>query len=80
VLFTGLHLSKARALRWDAVDMNKRVAHVCRTVALGVVEERTKTRPDRFVRLNERAIHALEFAKIHAERRKLSTGKVAIPP
>lgn len=80
LVVTGLRLSKALALRWDAVDMNKRVAHVCRTVALGVVEERTKTRRDRFALLNERAIHALEFANIYADRRKLGTGKVTILP
>jgi len=38
----AMQLSEALALRWDAVDMTKRVAHVCRTVALGVMEERTK--------------------------------------
>lgn len=80
VFFTGLRLSEALALRWDAVDINKRVAHVCRTVALGIVEERTKTRSDRFVQLNERAMHALEFAKIYADRRKLGIGKVTITP
>ena len=78
--FTGLRLSEALALRWDAVDMSKRVAHVCRTVALGVVEERTKTGGDRFVLLNERAIHALEFAKVYAERRKSGAGRITETP
>ncbi|MFP3541657.1 hypothetical protein SB770_34605, partial [Pseudomonas sp. SIMBA_044] len=60
---------EALALSWDDVDVNKRVAHVRRTVALGKVEERTKTAGDRPILLNERALHALEFAKHYAQRR-----------
>ena len=74
--FTGLRLSEALALRWDAVDLEKRQVHVCRTVALGEVEERTKTGKDRFVLLNARALHALEFAKQYAQRRKKGVGKI----
>lgn len=80
VFFTGMRLSEALALRWDAVDLTKRVAHVCRTVALGVIEERTKTGCDRFVLLNERALHALAFAKAYAERRKSGAGRVTETP
>lgn len=54
--YTGLRLSEALALRWDAVDKVARTAHVCRTIALGEVEERTKTGFDRFVLLNDRAV------------------------
>ena len=53
---------------------------LCRTVALGVIEERTKNRGDRFVLLNERAMHALEFARAYAERRKMGVGKVTETP
>ncbi|TPG76347.1 tyrosine-type recombinase/integrase [Pseudomonas arsenicoxydans] len=74
--FSGMRLSEVAALRWDAVDLIKRQVHVCRTVALGVVEERTKTGKDRFVLLNERALHALEFARQYAERRKKGVGKI----
>lgn len=56
------------------------IAHVCRTVALGVIEERTKNRGDRFVLLNARAMHALEFARADAERRKMGVGKVTETP
>lgn len=69
VFYTGMRLSEALALRWDAVDLEGRIAHVCRTVALGEVEERTKTGNDRFVLLNDRALHALEFAKAYCQRR-----------
>ncbi len=72
VFYTGMRLSEALALRWDAVDLNRREAHVCRTVALGKVEERTKTGNDRVVLLNERAIHALYFAQAYCERRASS--------
>lgn len=69
VFFTGMRLSEALALRWDAVDEDARVAHVKRTVALGIVVERTKTGADRTVLLNDRALHALAFARKYAERR-----------
>ncbi|MCO8160942.1 site-specific integrase [Pseudomonas sp. 21LCFQ010] len=69
VFFTGMRLSEALALRWDAVDEVARVAHVKRTVALGIVVERTKTGTDRTVLLNERALHALAFARQYAQRR-----------
>ena len=56
MFFTGLRLSEALAVRWDVIDMEKRTVHVKRTVALGEVEERTKTGRDRFVLLNELGI------------------------
>lgn len=80
VFFTGLRLSEALALRWDAVDFHKKTVHVCRTVALGKIEERTKTGSDRFVLLNDRALHALRFAERYAELRKAGKGKVTSTP
>jgi len=80
MFFTGLRLSEGLALRWDAVDTTKKTAHVRRTIALGVVEERTKTGRDRFVLLNDRALHALEFAKQYAERRRLGKGQFTESP
>jgi integrase len=80
VFFTGLRLSEALALRWDAVDLEKRTAHICRTVALGKVEDRTKTNTDRFVLLNDRAMKALEFAKGYAERRRNGAGRIKETP
>ena len=80
VFFSGLRLSEALAVRWDAVDLEKKTVHVRRTIALGVVEERTKTGRDRFVLLNERALHAIEYAKGYAERRKDRKGKVTEMP
>ncbi|CAD5376774.1 Integrase [Pseudomonas sp. OF001] len=74
--YTGVRLSEGLALRWDAVDLGKRTAHICRTVALGVVEERTKTGADRVVLLNDRALHALEYALKYAERRAAGSGRL----
>ena len=80
VFFTGMRLSEALAMRWDAVDEEKRTAHVCRGIALGEVVERTKTGTDRFVLLNDRAMHALQFAREYANRRKSGKGKVLETP
>lgn len=80
VFFTGMRLSEALAMRWDAVDEEKKTAHVCRGIALGEVVERTKTGGDRFVLLNDRAMHALQFAREYAERRKKGKGKVLETP
>ncbi|UVL59262.1 tyrosine-type recombinase/integrase [Pseudomonas sp. B21-032] len=80
VFFSGVRLSEGLALRWDAVDLEKKVTHVKRTVALGEVVERTKTGKDRFVLLNERALHALEFAREYAERRRKGKGRVTESP
>ncbi|WP_459205953.1 tyrosine-type recombinase/integrase [Pseudomonas sp. MLB6B] len=80
MFFTGLRLSEGLALRWDTFDQTKKTIHVRRTIALGVVEERTKTGRDRFVLLNERALHALEFARQYAERRKLGKGQFTESP
>lgn len=74
--YTGVRLSEGLALRWDAVDLGKRTAHICRTVALGVVEERTKTGADRVILLNDRAMHALEYARQYAERRAAGDGRI----
>nr|WP_314493211.1 tyrosine-type recombinase/integrase [uncultured Pseudomonas sp.] len=80
MFFTGLRLSEGLALQWDTFDEAKRTIHVRRTIALGVVEERTKTGRDRFVLLNERALHALGFARQYAERRKLGKGQFTESP
>ncbi|MCY1445081.1 putative defective protein IntQ [compost metagenome] len=75
-----MRLSEALALRWDEIDLDKRVAHVCRTVALGKIVERTKTGKDRYVLLNERALHALDFARKYAERRAQGDGRLKAFP
>ena len=54
--------------------------HIRRTVALGELEERTKTGSDRFVLLNQRALRALWFAKVYADRRLLGVGRVTSTP
>ncbi|WP_244152916.1 site-specific integrase [Pseudomonas peli] len=80
LFFSGLRLSEALALRWESVDWNRKQVHVCRTVALGVVEERTKTKSARYVLLNERALRALWFALNYAERRQQGVGRVKTTP
>jgi integrase len=57
------------ALRWDEVDKKRRLANVCRIVADYQIEERTKTRNERQVMLNSRAMHAIEVAEVIAEQR-----------
>lgn len=71
-----MRLQEVIALRWDEVDFEKRQAHVCRVIVRGERKERTKTRKNRYVLLNERAIHALRFARTYLERRKKGKGKI----
>jgi integrase len=80
LFFSGLRLSEALALRWESVDWGRKQVHVCRTVALGKVEERTKTGCDRYVLLNERALRALWFAMTYAEQRLQGVGRVRATP
>lgn len=74
--FTGMRPQEIIALRWDEVDKEKRQVHVCRAIAQGVIKERTKTKKNRHVLLNDRALHALEFAEQYAKRRKAGSGSV----
>lgn len=67
--YSGMRTGELRALRWDEIDLEKRVAHVCRIVVDGVVEERTKTKYARKVMLNSRAMHALTEARKIADAR-----------
>ncbi|MCU9949809.1 site-specific integrase [Pseudomonas sp. PDM13] len=80
MFYSGLRIGEAIALQWDAVELQKRTVRVFRVVALGEVEERTKTHKDRTVLLNDRAIHALEFALAYAERRKMGEGRIKETP
>lgn len=80
MFFTGLRLSEALAVCWDVIEMEKRTVHVKGTVALGEVEESTKTGRDRFVLLNERALRAIQFARECADRRRHGKGAVTETP
>lgn len=80
MFYSGVRIAEALALQWDAVDIERKHVRVFRVVALGEVEERTKTHKSRTVLLNHRAIHALEFAKAYAERRKTSESRVKTTP
>lgn len=74
--YSGMRLGEIAALRWEEVNFEKRMVHVCRTVAKKQVVERTKTKKNRYVLLNDRAIHALEFAQQYAVRRLNGSGKI----
>lgn len=84
--YTGMRPSEIAALRWDEVDKQKRLANVCRIVADYKIEERTKTRNERQVMLNSRAMHAIEVAEQIAEqrakhsRRKQAKSPYVFPP
>ncbi|XXF24816.1 tyrosine-type recombinase/integrase [Pseudomonas sp. D1-1] len=67
--YTGMRPSEIAALRWGEIDKDKRLANVCRIVADYKIEERTKTRNERQVMLNSRALHALQVAEHIAEQR-----------
>jgi integrase len=67
--YCGMRTGELAALRWDEIDLEQRVAHVCRIVVESRVEERTKTKYARTVMLNSRAMNALAEAKKIAEAR-----------
>lgn len=74
--FTGMRLQEVIAMRWSEIDFDNRQAHVCRAIVRGEIKERTKTKKNRYVLLNDRAIHALRFAQTYIERRKKGSGKL----
>ncbi|WP_324710452.1 tyrosine-type recombinase/integrase [Pseudomonas citronellolis] len=61
--FTGMRPSEMTALKWSDVDMRKRTAHVGKVRVHGEIHQRVKTKRDRTVLLNDRAIHALEVVE-----------------
>ena len=67
--YSGMRTGEIAALRWDEVDIEQRVAHVCRIVVDGAVQERTKTKYARTVMLNSRALNALQRAREIADER-----------
>ncbi|MGF6706981.1 tyrosine-type recombinase/integrase [Pseudomonas frederiksbergensis] len=74
------------ALRWEEVNEEKRLVKVCWIVADYKIEERTKTRTERQVMLNSRALHAIEEAERIAKqrtqqsRRKQAKSPFVFPP
>ncbi|EQM72086.1 tyrosine-type recombinase/integrase [Pseudomonas tohonis] len=73
LFFTGMRPGEAFALRWDEVDEEARRAHVCRIVVDRGIEERVKTKNERDVLLNERALHALKEAKRIAKIKQMAS-------
>ena len=55
---------EAMALRWRELDTRSRRAKVCRIRLYGKIKERTKTKVSREVLLNDRALQALEKARL----------------
>lgn len=72
--YTGMRPSEILALRWEDINLEKRVAHVHKVMALGEIHHRTKTKKDRYVLLNPRALKALAFAKEYAAKRIAGEG------
>ncbi len=69
--FTGMRMGEVMGLRWDEIDTNKGIVHVCRIVVDQKIEERTKTGHTRLVMLNSRAQRALaEASKVRDLRRR----------
>lgn len=62
--YTGMRPGEAMALRWSEVDTRARRAKVCRIRLYGEIKERTKTKVSREVLLNDRALKALEKARL----------------
>ena len=62
--YTGMRPGEAMALRWSEIDTRNRTARVCRIRIYGKIQERTKTKTSREVLLNDRALHALEKARL----------------
>ncbi|MDT4836919.1 putative defective protein IntQ [compost metagenome] len=67
--YSGLRPGEQMALRWEEVDFKARSVHVCRIVVKGAVKERVKTKDERHVLLNERALHALREARALTQAR-----------
>lgn len=74
--YTGMRPGEIAALRWDEVDEQNRTAHVCRIVVDYEIQERTKTKEDRLVKLNSRAVHALETARTVQRLRAKQLGRL----
>lgn len=74
--YTGMRPSEILALRWEDINLEKRVAHVHKVMALGEIHHRTKTGKSRHVLLNDRAIKALAFAEEYATKRIAGEGAV----
>lgn len=73
MFFTGMRPGEAMALRWDEIDEEEYRAHVRRIVVDREIQERVKTKHERQVLLNERALNALQEARRIAKLKKMAS-------
>lgn len=84
--FTGMRPGEIYALTWDDIDVEKRTAHVFKIVVDQKIAIRTKTKYDRHVMLNTRALNALKVARQVADirsgqpRRQVPRSAYVFPP
>lgn len=63
MFFSGMRSSEALALRWEDVDFRRNYIRISKAQSKGRLNTQTKTAKVRDVMLNDRALHALKFAK-----------------
>lgn len=78
MFFTGLRPGEGMGLQWDDIDENNRSAVIRRIIVDTDSIERVKTKRQRTILLNDRALHALQKAKCIARLRKMAS-KSAFP-
>ena len=81
LFFTGLRPGEAMGLRWEDVDLSAKTAQIRRIVVNSEPVERIKTKQQRVILLNERAIGALAQAeRLRRLRHLASTSDYADSP
>jgi integrase len=65
--WTGMRTSELFGLRWNNVDMNSGVVLVAEAVVRGIHKDRTKTNVVRTVKLNSRALPAIQRQRHHTQ-------------
>lgn len=71
--FTGVRPGEAMGLQWNDLDLERRTATVRRIIVDRKPEDRTKTKYQRVILLNERALNALAQARRMAQLRRMAS-------